>query len=94
MTQALRLDRQNTVNCRVYRKSDSHYWTCSIRCYPATISEAVQQIQAWAAGLSLHPNFEVVTIDSVVGYQKVAFDFDHYTEILRKFFDNERIELD
>ena len=73
------------ITVRVHRKSDMHYWTCNVRTFQAKLPDAINQIQAWANGLAIHPNFECVTFVSVELSSKVAEDFDAFAEKLRAF---------
>lgn len=75
------------VHVRVHRKSDQHYWTCTIRAYPTQVMGAIQQVQAWAAGLAVHPNFECVTFESLDQAANRSDDFDQLITHVRTFLD-------
>lgn len=74
------------IEGRIYRKSDSHYWTFAVSGYPTNMLGAVQQVQAWACGLSIHPNFDTITVDSVKTSGEIRH-FEQYTDTFRDFLD-------
>ncbi len=86
-TTAVRTNGPWYVNCRIYRKSDGYYWTVTVSGYPTDMMGTVQQLQAWTCGLAIHPNFQVVTIDSVEGTAKHPTTFEVATEAVKTFLE-------